>query len=244
MADEPGGAAVRLDQALVERGLVRSRSQAQQRIAEGLVTVGGRTALKPSLKVAADAELGPLELPDPTAERPPTIRNLCDLPLNEGRHGLIAYATRDLRDMGSDKLVLAQDDRSYSCDLVEGPQCLASCSAEAVAHSAELLAGVLRKHGAEAIAGVASAHACNEDLGVLKRLLDGLGASGCVLGGMQMIWLHGTAATTGRSPPEPGRGCLRHCSPIALELADYADGAAAHPPDRRRVRPSRGARRG
>lgn len=57
MADQSGGAAVRLDQALVERGLVRSRSQAQQRIAEGLVTVGGRTVLKASLKVAADAEL-------------------------------------------------------------------------------------------------------------------------------------------------------------------------------------------
>ncbi|MFY0537491.1 hypothetical protein [Nannocystis pusilla] len=31
------------------------------------------------------------------------------------------------------QLVLNQDNRSYSCDLVEGPQCLASCSAEAVA---------------------------------------------------------------------------------------------------------------
>jgi uncharacterized cupin superfamily protein len=59
---------------------------------------------------AADAELGPLELPGPTAGRPPTICNLAQLPLHEGRHGRLAFATRDLRDMGSDKLVLAQDE--------------------------------------------------------------------------------------------------------------------------------------
>lgn len=58
---------------------------------------------------AADAALGPLELPEVTPERPPTIRNLDELPLDEGRDGRLAYATRDLRDMGSDKLVLAQD---------------------------------------------------------------------------------------------------------------------------------------
>jgi mannose-6-phosphate isomerase-like protein (cupin superfamily) len=57
----------------------------------------------------ADAALDPLALPAPEAERPPTIRNLADLPLNEGREGVLAYATRDARDMGSDKLVLAQD---------------------------------------------------------------------------------------------------------------------------------------
>ncbi|ROR66587.1 TlyA family RNA methyltransferase [Agrococcus jenensis] len=57
MADEPGTGAVRLDQALVERGLVRSRTQAQQRIAEGLVAVDGRTVLKPSHRVAADADV-------------------------------------------------------------------------------------------------------------------------------------------------------------------------------------------
>ncbi|GAA1420210.1 TlyA family RNA methyltransferase [Agrococcus citreus] len=57
MADPIADGAVRLDQALVERGLARSRSQAQQRIAEGLVTVAGRTALKASLKVAADVEI-------------------------------------------------------------------------------------------------------------------------------------------------------------------------------------------
>jgi uncharacterized cupin superfamily protein len=58
----------------------------------------------------ADAALGPLELPAPTAERPPTIRNLADLPLHEGRDGRLAWLTRDMRDMGSDKLVLAQDE--------------------------------------------------------------------------------------------------------------------------------------
>lgn len=57
----------------------------------------------------ADAELGPLELPEPTDERPSTIRNLVELPRREGREGRLAYATRDLRDIGSDKLVLAQD---------------------------------------------------------------------------------------------------------------------------------------
>jgi uncharacterized cupin superfamily protein len=58
----------------------------------------------------ADAALGPLELPEPTRERPSTIRNLSQLPLVEGREGRIAYATRDARRMGSDKLVLAQDE--------------------------------------------------------------------------------------------------------------------------------------
>ncbi|MCR8671911.1 TlyA family RNA methyltransferase [Agrococcus sp. HG114] len=52
MADE-----TRLDQALVERGLARSRSQAQQRIAAGLVSVDGRGVVKASLKVAAGAEI-------------------------------------------------------------------------------------------------------------------------------------------------------------------------------------------
>jgi uncharacterized cupin superfamily protein len=58
----------------------------------------------------ADAELGPLELPEPARERPPTIRNLAELPLHEGREGSVAHATRDARDLGSDKLVLAQDE--------------------------------------------------------------------------------------------------------------------------------------
>jgi uncharacterized cupin superfamily protein len=57
----------------------------------------------------ADEALPPLELPEPSAGRPPTIRSLADLPLNEGREGRLAWATRDVRDMGSDKLVLSQD---------------------------------------------------------------------------------------------------------------------------------------
>jgi uncharacterized cupin superfamily protein len=56
---------------------------------------------------AADAQLGPLELPEPDGERPPTIRNLADLPLHEGREGRLAWATRGVR---GDRLVLAQDE--------------------------------------------------------------------------------------------------------------------------------------
>jgi len=57
----------------------------------------------------AHAGLPPLEVPDPIAERPPTIRNLADLPLHQGRDGRTAWATRDVRDLGSDRLVLAHD---------------------------------------------------------------------------------------------------------------------------------------
>jgi uncharacterized cupin superfamily protein len=57
----------------------------------------------------ADADLGPLEVPALTSERPETIRNLTDLPLHEGREGLTAYAANDARDMGSKRLVLARD---------------------------------------------------------------------------------------------------------------------------------------
>jgi uncharacterized cupin superfamily protein len=56
----------------------------------------------------ADAALGPLELPEPTAERPATIRNLAELPVESGRTGRIAWAVRQLRDGG--RLVLAQDE--------------------------------------------------------------------------------------------------------------------------------------
>jgi uncharacterized cupin superfamily protein len=59
---------------------------------------------------AADAALGPLELPALSEQRPPNIRNLSELPLSEGREGRIAYATRDARAMGSNRLVLAQDE--------------------------------------------------------------------------------------------------------------------------------------
>jgi len=58
----------------------------------------------------ADAALGPLDAPEPEAERPPTIRNLSELPLHEGREGRLAWAVRGLPDMGSDTLVLAQDE--------------------------------------------------------------------------------------------------------------------------------------
>ena len=52
----------------------------------------------------ADAALGALDLPEPTTERPPTIRNLADLPLHQGRGpGRLAYATRDARDMGAER---------------------------------------------------------------------------------------------------------------------------------------------
>lgn len=58
----------------------------------------------------ADSELGPLELPPPSEERPPTIRNLAELPLHEGRDGeRLAFATRGAGDCGAERLVLAHD---------------------------------------------------------------------------------------------------------------------------------------
>jgi uncharacterized cupin superfamily protein len=58
----------------------------------------------------ADAELGPLEIPEPSADRPPTIRSLAAFELQEGRVGRLAYASRDAtRDLGSKRLVLATD---------------------------------------------------------------------------------------------------------------------------------------
>lgn len=48
---------IRLDHALVERGLARSRTQAQQRIAAGLVSVDGHGVVKASHKVGPEAEL-------------------------------------------------------------------------------------------------------------------------------------------------------------------------------------------
>lgn len=48
---------MRLDVALVERGLVRSRNQAAELIRRGLVTVDGVTSMKPSQPVAEDAIL-------------------------------------------------------------------------------------------------------------------------------------------------------------------------------------------
>lgn len=49
--------ASRLDAALADRGLARSRTHAARLIADGLVTVNGKAALKPSLRVAAESEL-------------------------------------------------------------------------------------------------------------------------------------------------------------------------------------------
>jgi len=57
-----------------------------------------------------DADLGPLEIPEPTSERPSTIRNLAELELNEGREGRLAYAWRGIYQMGAERLVLAQDE--------------------------------------------------------------------------------------------------------------------------------------
>lgn len=57
----------------------------------------------------ADQELGPLELPEPTSERPPTIANLDELPVEEGSDPPCAYATRGLVDSDSADLVLAHD---------------------------------------------------------------------------------------------------------------------------------------
>lgn len=47
----------RLDRVLVERGLARSRSEAADLIASGVVSIHGSTALKPSHKVADDARI-------------------------------------------------------------------------------------------------------------------------------------------------------------------------------------------
>lgn len=58
----------------------------------------------------ADAELGPLDLPAPTAERPASIVALHEVPLEEGRDGRFAYATRDAgRAAGARRIVLAHD---------------------------------------------------------------------------------------------------------------------------------------
>ncbi len=47
----------RLDAALAARGLARSRTQAAALVAQGLVSVGGRQAVKPSMPVTDDARL-------------------------------------------------------------------------------------------------------------------------------------------------------------------------------------------
>src|SRR3954468_16464568 len=55
-ADIPDGDA-RLDVALAARGLARSRSHAATLIADGLVTVDGRAAVRPSAKVRAEQRI-------------------------------------------------------------------------------------------------------------------------------------------------------------------------------------------
>jgi uncharacterized cupin superfamily protein len=57
----------------------------------------------------ADAELGPLEVPATDPQRPASICNIGELPVNEGRDGALAWATRGVHDMGAERLVLAQD---------------------------------------------------------------------------------------------------------------------------------------
>ena len=59
MADaEAAGPGLRLDAALADRGLARSRTQAARLIADGVVTVDGVTALKASMRVLDGQELG------------------------------------------------------------------------------------------------------------------------------------------------------------------------------------------
>lgn len=59
----------------------------------------------------ADDALGPLALPEPTAERPSTIVALADCPLHEGGEGRFRHATRDPSSVGgAHHLVLARDD--------------------------------------------------------------------------------------------------------------------------------------
>jgi uncharacterized cupin superfamily protein len=57
---------------------------------------------------AADSQLEPLAIPEPS-ERPPTIRNLDELELHEGRDGVLAYAYRGLVERDEGRLVLAHD---------------------------------------------------------------------------------------------------------------------------------------
>jgi uncharacterized cupin superfamily protein len=58
----------------------------------------------------ADEALGPLDVPEPIAKRPSTIRNLSELPIEEGREGRLAWAVRGVHQLGAERLVLAQDE--------------------------------------------------------------------------------------------------------------------------------------
>ncbi|MER0236823.1 TlyA family RNA methyltransferase [Fulvimarina sp. MAC8] len=64
LPDTGSGSTIRLDQALVARGLMPTRSRALDAIKRGGVTVDGRPARKASLMVAADAEIA---VDDPAA---------------------------------------------------------------------------------------------------------------------------------------------------------------------------------
>jgi uncharacterized cupin superfamily protein len=67
----------------------------------------------------ADAEIGPLDLPEPTAERPSSIVAFDDCPFDEGGRGRFRWATRDLgKAAGAQTMVLAHDafpPRSLNC---------------------------------------------------------------------------------------------------------------------------------
>ncbi len=58
-------ARIRLDELLVKRGLVASRSRGADAIRRGVVTVDGKTAAKPGQAVAADAQI---EIDDPASD--------------------------------------------------------------------------------------------------------------------------------------------------------------------------------
>jgi len=66
---EMDGVRLRLDQALVERGLADSRSRARALIEAGLVTIDGVAADKPSRTVAAESEIALTGLDHPWVSR-------------------------------------------------------------------------------------------------------------------------------------------------------------------------------
>jgi 23S rRNA (cytidine1920-2'-O)/16S rRNA (cytidine1409-2'-O)-methyltransferase len=57
LQDKPHDGAARLDRALVERGLARSRAEAQEMIADGCVTVDGKPAVKASSPTSPAARI-------------------------------------------------------------------------------------------------------------------------------------------------------------------------------------------
>lgn len=64
MADDARPSTVRLDAELVRRGLARSRRQARDLVADGVVFVHGRPAAKPSAPVPASAAITLVRAPD------------------------------------------------------------------------------------------------------------------------------------------------------------------------------------